>query len=126
VGKVEDRIDDFLRRAQQRIRVDRVIAFGSRIRGDELKNSDLDIIVVSDDFQGVKFYERPVMINDLWPWYRDMSLDLLCYTRGEIDRIAQEIGIVATAIKEGRVFLPATSDTDPQRHNEVAHRKEQA
>jgi len=126
MGELEDRIGRFLQKASERVHLDRVIAFGSRVRGDALKRSDLDLIVVSDDFGGIRFFDRPGLVDDLWDWYIDMPLELLCYTREEFGRKAQEIGIVATAIKEGRVFLPAASDTDSQQHNEVAHRKEQA
>ncbi|MDN5358507.1 MAG: uncharacterized protein PWP76_350 [Candidatus Diapherotrites archaeon] len=36
----------------------RVLIFGSRARGDALKTSDLDIVVVDPSFRGMKYWER--------------------------------------------------------------------
>ena len=104
MGEIEDRIALFTRKVGRRIRLDRIIAFGSRISGDALKDSDLDLIVVSDDFEGLKFFDRPERFDDLWDWGDEISLELLCYTREEFERKANQIGIVATAVKDGRVF----------------------
>ncbi|MCG2735737.1 MAG: nucleotidyltransferase domain-containing protein, partial [Candidatus Methanoperedenaceae archaeon] len=53
-----DEIEKFLKMVKEIIRVEKVIVFGSRARGDYLVDSDVDLIMVSRDFEGVPFYER--------------------------------------------------------------------
>jgi len=38
--------------------IEEAIIFGSRIRGDYLKDSDLDLILVSSNFSGIQFTDR--------------------------------------------------------------------
>lgn len=90
---------EFVRRAKQRFRVERVILFGSRARGDFLEHSDYDVIVVSKDFEGVPFYARPIPLLRLWDVERD--LELLCYTPEEFETKRRGINIVSTAVAEG-------------------------
>lgn len=40
------------------IRGCRIVLFGSRARGEEREGSDIDLIVISDDFRGKDYWER--------------------------------------------------------------------
>ena len=64
-------IEEIVRRANPV----RVLAFGSRARGDHRKSSDLDLAVIVDKYDR-KVDERPVWRADIDVW---MDIDLLVY-----------------------------------------------
>ncbi len=90
---------EVLPRLVERYRPDHVILFGSRVRGDALRDSDLDVLIVSDAFGAVRWLDRSVRV------YEDCDIrfgvELLCYTPGEYTRKREELGIVRTATEEG-------------------------
>jgi predicted nucleotidyltransferase len=96
----------FLRRVGERFVLERAILFGSRARGDELAESDYDVVLVSSAFAGLHFADRIAAVLDFWEL--PQSLEPLCYTPEELARKRSEIGIVAEAVREGReLSLPA-------------------
>jgi predicted nucleotidyltransferase len=95
-------IEKFVERVKERFRPRAIILFGSRARGDELKGSDYDLIVVSEEFRGVPFLERLSMLYELWDL--DCHLDILAYTPEEFEEKRQEIGVVREAATEGVVI----------------------
>ena len=78
---------------------DRVIAFGSRVRGDALRSSDLDLIVVASAFEGVPWLDRQVLVHETTG--APFGMDVLCYTPSEFERKLEEIGIVRSAAEHG-------------------------
>lgn len=76
-----------------------VILFGSRVRGDALKDSDLDVLVVSEAFRDVPWVDRPVRVAQACDVR--MPLEVLCYTPKEYARKREELGIVRNAMEEG-------------------------
>lgn len=92
-------IKDFTARVNQHFRVKRAIFFGSRARKDHLKDSDYDIIIVSDDFAGIPFTDRISLLYKYWT--AEEAVEPLCYTQEEFEKKARQIGVVAEAIKEG-------------------------
>ncbi len=78
--------------------IERVIFFGSRARGDFNKDSDFDIIAISKNFKDVKWHRRPLEIYLNWDY--GYSLEVLCYTPEEFERLKKKIGIVREAVKE--------------------------
>jgi predicted nucleotidyltransferase len=87
------------RRVARRIRVERMVLFGSRARGDWLLTSDADVMIVSPDFQGHRFADRSAEI--LRHWRGRVDLEVFCYTPEEIAERRREIGLVAQALQEG-------------------------
>jgi predicted nucleotidyltransferase len=77
----------------------RVIAFGSRVRGDALSDSDLDLVLVSPWFASVRFLERAPAVLQLLDY--PAGLELLCYTPEEFEQKRQELGVVRVAVEEG-------------------------
>lgn len=76
------------------------------MRGDAVKHSDLDLVVVSDTFEGVRWLDRgPRVLNALGVPF---CVELLCYTPEEYARKALELGIVRTATLEGVDLLRPT------------------
>ncbi len=89
----------YLPRLRQRYQPELVLAFGSRVRGEALVESDLDLLVVSARFRGVPFLERAsTILTDL---DLPFATDVLCYTPEEFARKRRELGIVSLALKEG-------------------------
>jgi predicted nucleotidyltransferase len=87
-------------RLKRRIRVERMILFGSRARGDWLLTSDADVMIVSPDFQGHRFADRSAEV--LAHWRGRVDLEVFCYTPEEIASRRREIGIITQALTEGR------------------------
>ncbi len=87
------------RRLERRIRVERMILFGSRARGDWLLTSDADVMIVSPDFHGHRFADRSADV--LAHWRGRVDLEVFCYTPEEITERKREIGLVAQALQEG-------------------------
>lgn len=98
--QVVRRLRALKRRLARHIRVDRMILFGSRARGDWLLTSDADLMIVSPDFQGRRFVDRSAEV--LRHWRGRVDLEVFCYTPDEIAEHGQGIGLVAQALKEGR------------------------
>ncbi|MEM1930111.1 MAG: nucleotidyltransferase domain-containing protein [Thermofilaceae archaeon] len=49
----------------RRIRVREAYLFGSYAKGTWLKTSDVDLVIVSEDFRGMRFLDRLDLINEL-------------------------------------------------------------
>lgn len=81
--------------------------FGSRVRGDALEESDLDIVVVSEAFQEVPWPNRASRV--LLATRAAAPLEILCYTPAEFRAKREEFGIVQAAVEEGRRVHPVRS-----------------
>jgi predicted nucleotidyltransferase len=77
-----------------------MILFGSRARGDWLLTSDADLMIVSPDFQGHRCVDRSAEV--LRHWRGRVDLEVFCYTPDEITSHRHEVGIIASALTEGR------------------------
>jgi predicted nucleotidyltransferase len=101
MGKEPDgRIREFARRIKEGLPIDRIILFGSRARGDNFRNSDYDIIVISEYFSGMRFAERIALVLDFWNDY-PLELEPICYTPKEFKNKSGQIGTIGSAITEG-------------------------
>lgn len=78
-------IDKFVNGARQKIDVTKVVFFGSHVAGRSHKWSDIDIAVVSEDFQGVPMRDRLMILNKI-AWEQGVTqVDALGYTGSEFD-----------------------------------------
>lgn len=102
MGQEVSQITRFVRRLHG-FRIKQAILFGSRARGDWLKESDWDLLLVSRDFEGIPFPERIRRVLALWSG--PVDLEVLCYTPQEFSRKRKQIGVVRTATREG-IDLP--------------------
>ena len=102
-GVVKEWIDRFLAVISDKYPAERVLLFGSRARGDHLIDSDVDMIIVSEKFEGVNWLKR---IRDISvEWEGLVLLEAICYTPEEFEEKRDEIGIVNEAVKEGIELL---------------------
>jgi predicted nucleotidyltransferase len=97
--ELEPFVHDFARKLHDDAGATKVILFGSRARGDWLRESDYDFVVVSERFEGVPFMRRPVDLYRYWTGHP--GVELLCYTPEEFDRKSKQITIVREAVREG-------------------------
>jgi predicted nucleotidyltransferase len=94
-------VQEFCRRASRDWRLERVILFGSRARGDARPDSDWDVVIVSPDFAGIKFRERMRRLYKYWDYAKYHALEPLPYTPEEFEKKANQISIVREAVREG-------------------------
>jgi len=97
--KINKKIKSFANKIRNNFNVERIIFFGSRAAGTFKKNSDYDFILVSNDFKGMKFTDRISKIYPFWD-YED-TIEPLCYTPEEFNKLKKRVSIVREAIKSG-------------------------
>jgi hypothetical protein len=94
-----EELKDFKKEVSKKIPILKLYFFGSRVKGKYHRYSDIDLIVVSDKFRGLKFRRRPLLLYDYWNL--DYPVDFLCYTPEEFEKLRKMITIVREAVKEG-------------------------
>ncbi len=99
---MDEVVRKFLAKLKKAFRVEKVILFGSRARGDYLKDSDYDFVIVSKDFDGVHFLDRMKEVVKRCDAF--FNADFLCYTPEEFEKKKRQIGTVGYAVKEGLVL----------------------
>jgi predicted nucleotidyltransferase len=82
-----------------------VILFGSRARGEARGDSDLDVIVVAQAFEGAPFLKRMPMMLRMVRFPR--HVDFLCYTPAEFEQVQRTSAIVHQAVQEGIILYDA-------------------
>lgn len=92
-------LNEFKKRLSITLPVEKMILFGSYAKGKVKKESDIDLIIVSNKFRGVRFRKRPVSLYKHWEL--DIPFDFLCYTPKEFRKMRKQITIVREAVKEG-------------------------
>ncbi len=89
----------FSKKLKKKLNIKKIILFGSRARGDNLKSSDYDFLIVSEDFEKKPFIFRASELYDYWD--EPVDIEPLCYTPKEFKKKKIQLGIVKTAIDEG-------------------------
>ena len=100
MGEEKDKaLKDFIEKLRKKFKPEKLLLFGSRARGDYLKNSDWDILVVSKEFRNYSFRERIIKVYELID--KPLNVEVLCYTPEEFKRRSKELCIVKVAAEEG-------------------------
>ncbi|MBI2574782.1 nucleotidyltransferase domain-containing protein [Candidatus Woesearchaeota archaeon] len=92
---------DFKERAKKKYGIKRIIIFGSQVTGKTRPGSDIDLLVVSNNFRS-----RAKMMSKLYAeWHvvqkKKHPVDFLCYTPREFNRMSKQVTIVKQALEEG-------------------------
>jgi len=95
-------IKKFIKNLNKDFHVKNVIFFGSRAEGRTKRNSDIDLIIVSNEFKGMDFFERVSSMYDYWD--ADIPVDFLCYTEEEFNKLKKLVSIVSSALKKGIII----------------------
>lgn len=101
--RLEEFRTQFLPRLVAELHPTLVLAFGSRARGEGLRYSDLDLLIVSDAFHGMRWLDRMVRVIEALEI--PFGVDLLCYTPEEYRQKREELGIVRSATAQGVVLV---------------------
>ncbi|HKZ60375.1 MAG TPA: nucleotidyltransferase domain-containing protein [Candidatus Thermoplasmatota archaeon] len=91
--------DRFMVRLKRRYAPSKVLLFGSRARAEHLATSDVDLLIVSDAFEGIPWRLRLQLVVKMWDG--DVALEPLCYTETEFQRRSKEISIIREAARTG-------------------------
>jgi hypothetical protein len=87
--------------------------FGSRVRGDAMMESDLDVVVVAPCFEGVSWPERGARV--LLEAGITTPVEPLCYTPAEFQAKRNDLGIVNAAVSEGlRIYAKRRTGRRPR------------
>ena len=81
------------------IPIEKMIFFGSRIKGKYNRDSDVDLILVSNKFKNKRFRFRPLGFHNYWNL--KYPVDFLCYTPQEFNKLKKQVTIVREAVREG-------------------------
>jgi predicted nucleotidyltransferase len=80
-------------------RPEHVILFGSRAAGVPHEDSDIDLLIVAEQFADIRSVERHYCVKKTLGF--PLRLDLLCYTREEFEQLRDGFGLVADICREG-------------------------
>lgn len=87
----------------RRIRVERILLFGSRARGDAGQDSDIDLLVVSPDF-GQDTLADMVLLRECLPAHQ-VDIDTIARTPEQVAS-AEPDSFLATVLEDGVVVYP--------------------
>ncbi|MDW8073500.1 MAG: nucleotidyltransferase domain-containing protein [Nitrososphaerota archaeon] len=89
----------FLRRLKKELGVVEVYLFGSRVYGTPLRESDLDILVVSEEFAKRSFIENMILLSRMWDG--SFTIQAFPYTPSQIIEYRDRKTVVHEALKRG-------------------------
>ncbi len=97
--EIDEKTRNFVQAVKTHYPGARIVLFGSRARGDFLKESDYDFIIVSKAFAGIDFTSRITqLLNKADVRF---AADILCYTPQEFEKKKNQIGTVQEAVRQG-------------------------
>jgi len=100
--EIQAALDEITRRIVERFRPDRIILFGSYVKGEHTEHSDLDILIVLpvEGSRRKKANEIDLALAD-----RVVPVDLIVVTPEQFDRQKDIVGtIIREAVREGKVI----------------------
>jgi predicted nucleotidyltransferase len=78
---------------------EKLVLFGSRIKGGADEDSDIDVIIVSKAFAGIPFVKRmPLILKKI---RFDKHIDFICYSPTEFRKIKNTSSVVMDALQYG-------------------------
>jgi predicted nucleotidyltransferase len=79
--QLTQRIFEFICNVDKKFVVEKALLFGSTAKAKRKPESDVDLIIVSESFNGLTSLERNEQLLELWPYVEE--LELLAYTLQE-------------------------------------------
>ena len=110
-----ERVIEYCRRVDREFRLKRVVLFGSRSRGDFYPHSDIDLLLVSDEFPDDWFTRQAKLY-----FLKLKQIEPIGYTTTEIRGMIEEGNkFIENVFREGKEiepsdFRPATSGRGPR------------
>ena len=100
--KIVNDLKKFKKSVSRKIEVKEMSLYGSRARGDFLKYSDVDLIVVSEGFSKIPVLERAYQTAKLWKL--NIPLEVFCYTPSEFELKKKESIYMQKILSEGIII----------------------
>lgn len=95
----------YLETIKTKFKVKKALLFGSAARGDMNRDSDIDLIIISDDFKGLDLTKRLVALSRLrGRKFIDWPMDILGYTPEEFTKLSRVSSMFSEAKKQGIVI----------------------
>jgi predicted nucleotidyltransferase len=104
-AELNEAIEDFVRRLQTGIRVEALILYGSHAAGKAREWSDIDLAVISPDFESVPMNERQRLISKL-TFERVSRVEPIGYPSSEYHNPGRH-SFLREIIRTGRVVYEA-------------------
>lgn len=83
------------------VKVDEAIIFGSSAKGTRLWDSDIDLIVISEDFKGLNQHERMVLLLKYW-FHKRIVLEGFGFTKKEyLNKVKTNLWFKKDIVKYG-------------------------
>ena len=102
--KIKKMIREYVKSLSKEIRVQKVILFGSWATGNYLEDSDVDLIVLSNEFTGVHLEDRLAILQRHWDDVRyGRALEAFGYTELEFRELQTCHHIVREARRKGLI-----------------------
>ncbi len=87
----------------EKIKINSIYVFGSSIRDDWLKHSDIDLIIVSQDFKNLPFIKRIDIIEEIqWKKRIKPHIDAIPLTPEELNEKIESSAAIMNASKYWR------------------------
>ena len=81
---------EYLAIVGSKVHIEKALVFGSVARGTASKDSDIDLVILSEDFKSMELKDRLIMLSRLrgnkfisWP------MDILGYTTKEFEKLSK-------------------------------------
>ncbi len=100
----------FLLKLRKLLHVEEVYVFGSRVYGTPLEDSDLDLVIVSEEFGKRNYVENLIMLTSLWDG--SFTLEMFPYTPSQIREYRDRKTVIAEALTKGIRIKLASFSTD--------------
>lgn len=101
--RITELLSQYLKKVNKKFKIEKAILFGSRARDDWLLNSDVDLILISEDFENIPFRKRMSEVIGYWDEYVD--LEVICYTPEEFNKLSKMITIAKEAKEKGIIIF---------------------
>ena len=100
---------NYVRRLARDITIHQAFLTGSRAKGSYLEDSDVDLIIVSNDFSKMQLPERLRYLQNQWK--SKIPLEAFGYTVNEFASLRRKSTYVKEAVRTGIVLLDGPAPT---------------
>src|SRR5688572_3384245 len=102
INQIREPLTDFFQKVSQKIAIDQAIVFGSYSTGTSTEESDIDVVVVSEDFKNLRSDKRLKILDEAAAFIRP-EIVAAGFTRKELER-ASKFSIIGQARDWGIKF----------------------
>ncbi len=98
-------VKDYLQNLEGKIKIKKIILFGSAARGQMHQDSDIDLIVISPQFRKMEFMKRLIFLSKARRGMKkNAPMDILGYTQEEFEKLSKSSIVLEDAKKEGIII----------------------